>query len=950
MYRKAVLWVVLLLCGWPLLADSAITTWPSTSKRYYFTADRGTVSDSVVTIGGDTIAVTVRRKWITNSNGRIRAFAAYYTGSDTTGNGVDASYYGGSRNLWYLANATYAPYVFYEIGGAGTDSLIADISYTVFPGTVVPDSSVTTAGIRDNAITIAKFTTPFMRGVSGDSVYTTVLDSLLVSGHAQIGDALGDTLRVYGQLKAIGITNDLAGSLLDAARKVQIGPILGVYGDSVTMGASSDLILRRGTMDSTSVFQYPTNEGTAGKFLKTDGAGITSWDSPAGSGDITSVGTSNTYLKVSADSASGDPKLGLNVADAPASADTFLVYTSGSLRFSKGDGGGGGAGDVTGVGKLHNFLTLADSTGPVPKVGLNLTTTDARWVNEPAVGATYMSVLISDSSDVNQWSEAIKLYTIEATEYLKSSVLHSGDPTYSGTIYLWDGSSNYSALSAQAMAGNVTFSLPATNGTSGYSLTTNGSGVTSWAQLAAGGIADSAVTAGKIPANTITAAKIASGVVGTQEIASNGVAAAELADSSVDTASILANAVTASRIAANAVTVSELADSSVNTASILANSVTASRIAAGAVGVQEIATNGVAVAELADSAVNTASLLANSVTASRIAANSIGAQEVTTGAIADSGDVAANIITPRNIKANDTPATGEVLAYTAGEFYWAAAGGGSGDNITVNGSAATDADLDNATPAAPAGGVNILWQKDSGTPNNVSGYLDLGSLSRAMMVTPTYSEEFLNVIGGLNGFVSGYGAIASGSAALVSGIANHPGIFYLRAGSAQNSGYWVGTGTNDASILFSGGERFDVVFSPTTTADLKAFIGYDDYVNTAGDGTDGIYFTLVADSVSAECQDDNAVTTARPKHKVTDGSWYRATAIVNTDATSVAFYLYDASATELWTKTITTNIPKASGDEVSFTIRAVNTNAAPNYATLMYIDYASVAWTKALTR
>jgi hypothetical protein len=213
MYRKAILWLVLLLCGWPLLADSAITTWPSTSKRFYFTADRGTVSDSVVTLSGDTITVTVRRKWITSSNGRIRAFPAQYSGSDTTGNGVDASYLGGSRNLWYLANATYSSYNFYEIGGAGSDSLIADIAYSVVPGTIAPDSSVTTAAIRNEAITIAKMTAPLMRNVSGDTIYTTVIDSLLVTGDAQIGDALGDTLRVYGQLKAIGLTNDLTGSL-----------------------------------------------------------------------------------------------------------------------------------------------------------------------------------------------------------------------------------------------------------------------------------------------------------------------------------------------------------------------------------------------------------------------------------------------------------------------------------------------------------------------------------------------------------------------------------------------------------------------------------------------------------------------------------------------------------------------------------------------------------------
>jgi len=50
-------------------------------------------------------------------------------------------------------------------------------------------------------------------------------------------------------------------------------------------------------------------------------------------------------------------------------------------------------------------------------------------------------------------------------------------------------------------------------------------------------------------------------------------------------------------------------------------------------------------------------------------------------------------------------------------------GGGGGDNISVNGVAATDADFDDSTPAAPASALNVKWQKDALTPNNLSAYL-----------------------------------------------------------------------------------------------------------------------------------------------------------------------------------------------------------------------------------
>ena len=77
-----------------------------------------------------------------------------------------------------------------------------------------------------------------------------------------------------------------------------------------------------------------------------------------------------------------------------------------------------------------------------------------------------------------------------------------------------------------------------------------------------------------------------------------------------------------------------------------------------------------------------------------------------------------------------TCADGQLLEYTAAGG-WACAnddgGAGSGDNVSVNGTAASDADFDDATPAAPAGAFNVKWQKDSGAPNNVSANVDYGA-------------------------------------------------------------------------------------------------------------------------------------------------------------------------------------------------------------------------------
>lgn len=57
-------------------------------------------------------------------------------------------------------------------------------------------------------------------------------------------------------------------------------------------------------------------------------------------------------------------------------------------------------------------------------------------------------------------------------------------------------------------------------------------------------------------------------------------------------------------------------------------------------------------------------------------------------------------------------------------------GGGGGDSVTVNGAATTDADLDDADPAAPAGSLNVKWQLNTATtPDSVSAYVKTDNTS-----------------------------------------------------------------------------------------------------------------------------------------------------------------------------------------------------------------------------
>jgi len=65
-----------------------------------------------------------------------------------------------------------------------------------------------------------------------------------------------------------------------------------------------------------------------------------------------------------------------------------------------------------------------------------------------------------------------------------------------------------------------------------------------------------------------------------------------------------------------------------------------------------------------------------------------------------------------------------------------------GDNVTINGAAVTDADFDDATPAAPSGNLNVKWQKDASSPANVSAYVDMVALEPLLSLSNIGGELY----------------------------------------------------------------------------------------------------------------------------------------------------------------------------------------------------------------
>jgi hypothetical protein len=267
-------------------------------------------------------------------------------------------------------------------------------------------------------------------------------------------------------------------------------------------------------------------------------------------------------------------------------------------------------------------------------------------------------------------------------------------------------------------------------------------------------------------------------------------------------------------------------------------------------------------------------------------------------------------------------------------------------SLSVNGASVNNADLDDSTPAAPAGGVNVKWQENTATPNDISAYLEIGlDYFNAMRKRPSYVTDFTGVgASSVGPFVGA--AISSGTQTVGTATASNPGVVRMRSSTTANSGYRYYL--DPASILIGGGEIFDTIFLVETTTNTTIRMGFFDTA-TSADATDGCYFEIPAStSLSGKCARSSSRTSTGSSSTVSTGAWYRGLIVVNSAATRVDFYLYDMLGTQLWTDYISTNIPTASGRQTG--AGAIATNSFTTQTYLLDMDYIAVGFTRSLTR
>ncbi|MCS6789105.1 MAG: hypothetical protein NZ484_00860 [Patescibacteria group bacterium] len=193
-----------------------------------------------------------------------------------------------------------------------------------------------------------------------------------------------------------------------------------------------------------------------------------------------------------------------------------------------------------------------------------------------------------------------------------------------------------------------------------------------------------------------------------------------------------------------------------------------------------------------------------------------------------------------------------------------------------------------------------------------------------------------------------YVAISSGTTSKIAGEPSHPGIQRITSSTTANSGGYVLT--DITAFRIGGGEVFEIVFrhlvaSGTNTTIRMGFID----TTTSADAVDGVYFELANNlNLVGKTSNNSTRSTTGTSYTISTNTWYRARLVVNSNATQVDFYLFSESGTQLWTSSLTTNIPTASGRETG--LGFIATNSGTTATALFDVDYLASWYTRDLTR
>jgi len=225
-------------------------------------------------------------------------------------------------------------------------------------------------------------------------------------------------------------------------------------------------------------YTLPTADGTSGQVLSTNGSGVLSWTTAASSSgtinfDVTAgtqqeatLGKELFNIKYST-SGTGIARGGLISSIAKGSNDATGLTVSVDAAANGQGAKGIYVNSTSSSAATNNYGVdiIAGSSGSGTATGLRSVITGA--------ASTNIGVEASASGGTTNYSAKFGDGDVLLTNTGTATALRFAEPSASG--------SNYTAFRAQAQAANVTYTLPAADGTNGYYFATNGSGTLSWA-------------------------------------------------------------------------------------------------------------------------------------------------------------------------------------------------------------------------------------------------------------------------------------------------------------------------------------------------------------------------------------------------------------------------------------------------------------------------------------
>lgn len=275
------------------------------------------------------------------------------------------------------------------------------------------------------------------------------------SNGSEISEAPDATIN-NGSL-TLGVSGTTAGEVI----------LSGVTSGAVTIGVPA----AAGTWNLT----LPDNDGFNGQVLTTDGNGVTSWTSTAGSGTV-SLGTANqlayyssTGIVVDGNSNAtvNNGTLSLGTVGAVAGSLVLAGSAAGSVTIATNAIAGGWILTLPATDGNSGQALITDGSGNTSWADVATGTVNSGTANQLAYYASSGNA-ISGNSNVKAVLGALTLGTSGAT---------------AGSLILAGSTSGEITLNTAAIAGTWTLTLPATDGSNGQVLSTDGSGVTSWISL-----------------------------------------------------------------------------------------------------------------------------------------------------------------------------------------------------------------------------------------------------------------------------------------------------------------------------------------------------------------------------------------------------------------------------------------------------------------------------------